>query len=138
MLCAAAALATAVSPASAATSAASSGPARVAVVDCFSEPQVRPGDFLIACGDGNNHLIGLQWSDWGDTSAKGSGFDSVNDCQPYCAAGRFHSYPVVVSLDRPQSWEKRPELKHFTRMQLTYTGDRPAHTEQHETYELWD
>ncbi|WSQ41123.1 hypothetical protein OG609_38060 [Streptomyces sp. NBC_01224] len=136
MLCAATALAAAVVPASA--SAGSPASAHAVAVDCFSQPQVRPGDFLIACGDGNNHLIGLQWSNWGHTSAVGRGLDAVNDCQPYCAAGRFHSYPVIVRLDRPDSWTKHPELKRFTRLQLTYTDSRPSQTPRNVTYKLWD
>ncbi|MFJ1547475.1 hypothetical protein [Streptomyces sp. NPDC088246] len=62
----------------------------------------------------------------------------MNDCQPFCAAGRFHSYPVIVRLDRPDSWKKQPELKRFTRLQLTYTGDRPSQTPRDVTYKLWD
>ncbi|WUJ18519.1 hypothetical protein OHS70_33110 [Streptomyces sp. NBC_00390] len=136
MLCAAAALATAGVPASA--SAVSPSPAHVVAVDCFWKPQVRPADFLLACGDGNNRLTELQWSSWGPTSAVARGLDVVNDCQPYCAAGKFHSYPVTVRLDRPATWKKHPELQHFSRMQLTYTDSRPAHTEREVTYKLWD
>lgn len=136
MLCAATALATAGVPAFAAP--ASPSPAHVVAVDCFSKSQVRPADFLLACGDGNNRLTGLQWSSWGTKSAVASGLDWVNDCQPYCAAGKFHSYPVTVRLDRPETWKKHPELQHFTRMQLTYTDGRPAQTEREVTYKLWD
>ncbi|MFE7358302.1 hypothetical protein ACFU8Q_35650 [Streptomyces sp. NPDC057543] len=136
MLCAAAALAAAAVPTSA--SARPASPARAVAVDCFSNSQVRPGDFLIACGDGNNRLITLRWTHWGPTSAVGSGLDAVNDCQPYCAAGKFHTYPVDVRLDRPQSWQKHPELQHFTRLQLVYTDSTPAQTDRVVTYKLWD
>jgi hypothetical protein len=68
----------------------------------------------------------------------GSGLDMVNDCQPYCAAGKFHSYPVTVRLDRPATWQKHPELQRFTRLQLVYTDGRPAQTEREVTYKLWD
>ncbi|AXE76272.1 hypothetical protein C5746_04090 [Streptomyces atratus] len=138
MLCAATALAAAVAPASASASAGSPAAAHAVVVDCFSNSQVRPGDFLLACGDGNNRLIELRWSTWGHTSAVGRGLDAVNDCQPFCAAGRFHSYPVIVRLDRPDSWKKHPELKRFTRLQLTYTDGRPSQTPRDVTYKLWD
>ncbi|MFJ1615209.1 hypothetical protein [Streptomyces sp. NPDC088249] len=136
MMCAAATLAAAAVPTSA--SARSSSPARTVAVDCFSASQVRPGDFLLACGDGNNRLISLRWTQWGPASAAGSGLDAVNDCQPYCAAGTFHSYPVKVRLDRPRSWENHPELQHFTRLQLTYTHSTPADTHRVVTYKLWD
>ncbi|MCX4791295.1 hypothetical protein OG369_35650 [Streptomyces sp. NBC_01221] len=136
MLCAAATLAVAAVPASA--SARPASPARAVAVDCFSNSQVRPGDFLIACGDGNNRLITLRWTQWGPMSAVGSGLDAVNDCQPYCAAGKFHTYPVEVRLDRPQSWQKHPDLQHFTRLQLVYTDSTPAQTHRVVTYKLWD
>ncbi|MFJ5723150.1 hypothetical protein [Streptomyces sp. NPDC093149] len=136
MLCAAVALAAAAVPTSA--SAKSPSHARAVAVDCFSNSQVRPGEFLIACGDGNNRLIALHWSKWGATSAVGSGLDAVNDCQPYCAAGKFHSYPVTVRLDRPKSWQRHPEVQQFTRLQLVYTGAKPAQTQQVVTYKLWD
>ncbi|MFF3956967.1 hypothetical protein ACFYY1_27670 [Streptomyces sp. NPDC001890] len=143
MLCAATALAAAVPvPASASTPASptteSRPSARVVAVDCFSNPQVRPGDFLLACGDGNNRLIDIQWSHWGSNSAVGRALDAVNDCDPYCAAGKFHTYPVIVRLDRPKSWTAHPELRQFTRLQLVYTEGRPAYTERVATHELWD
>ncbi|GGN79195.1 hypothetical protein GCM10011579_063300 [Streptomyces albiflavescens] len=136
LLCAAAALAGAFVPASA--SAESPAKAPVVAVDCFSKPQIRPGDFLLACGDGNNRLTALQWSHWGRTSAVGSGLDAVNDCLPYCAAGKFHTFPVTVRLDRPETWQKNPGLEHFTRLRLTYTDNRPPQLQQREvTYKLW-
>ncbi|MCX4870759.1 hypothetical protein OHU11_03230 [Streptomyces sp. NBC_00257] len=143
MLCAATALAAAIPlPASASASAPAatdSHPStRVVAVDCFSNPQVRPGDFLLACGDGNNRLIDIHWSHWGPTSAVGRALDAVNDCDPYCAAGKFHTYPVIVRLDRPETWKTDSGLRQFTRMQLVYTDGRPAHTERVVTHELWD
>ncbi|MFF3325047.1 hypothetical protein [Streptomyces sp. NPDC002889] len=135
-LCAATALAAAAVPASASTQ--SPSPARVVAVDCFSNSQVRPGDFLLACGDGNNRLTALRWSSWGPTSAVGSGLDLVNDCQPYCAAGKFRSYRVTVRLDRPATWKKHPELQHFTRLRLVYTDSKPPQTQREVTYKLWD
>ncbi|SFY20159.1 hypothetical protein OH786_32925 [Streptomyces atratus] len=143
MLCAAAAFAAAIPvPASASASAPASTESRPAdrtvAVDCFSEAQVRPGDFLLACGDGNNRLIDIHWSHWGPNSATGTALDAVNDCQPYCAAGKFHSYPVIVRLDRPKTWPSHPELRQFTRLHLVYTDGRPAYTERVMTHELWD
>ncbi|MGW3730038.1 hypothetical protein [Streptomyces sp. NPDC000851] len=108
------------------------------LVDCFWESQVRPADFILACGDGNSRLTALRWSHWHAGSAVAVGLNAVNDCRPYCAAGRFHSYPVVVRLDDPQPWEKRPELQRYSRMTLTYPGDRPERASRTETYSLWD
>ncbi|MGW2385602.1 hypothetical protein [Streptomyces sp. NPDC001658] len=108
------------------------------LVDCFWKPLVRPADFMLACGDGNSRLTSLTWSRWDADAAMARGRNVVNDCEPYCAAGTFHSYPVLVRLDRPGEWTKKPGLPHYTRMTLTYTDTRPERLERVETYPLWD
>ncbi|MFF9349394.1 hypothetical protein [Streptomyces sp. NPDC014734] len=127
------------SPAPSAGTATATSPssARAVAVDCLAHARVRPGDFLIACGDGNNRLVSLRWTHWGSRSAVGSGLDAVNDCVPYCAAGTFHTYPVEVRLDRPKDWQKHPELRQFTRLRLVYTDGTPAHAHQVTYYALW-
>ncbi|MGW2561748.1 hypothetical protein ACWCXB_21330 [Streptomyces sp. NPDC001514] len=138
VLVAATSLAAALVPASASVSAGSQPSENVVVIDCFSNPQVRPGEYLIACGDGNNGLTALKWSEWGRSSAKGSGLNYVNDCIPYCAAGKFHSYPVEVTLQRPEPWKKDPGQLRFTQLHIKFTTDsKPAHTPQEVTYKLW-
>ncbi|GGU70755.1 hypothetical protein GCM10010211_40560 [Streptomyces albospinus] len=136
MVCAGAALAAATAaPASAAT-----GPparARVAVIDCTGNAQVRPGQFMLACGDGNNVLTSLRWSQWQPQAAVAEGTDMVNDCKPYCAAGRFHGYPVHVRLQHPQLRSGHPGQWHFTQATLTYHGSRPADTAAVVTSRLW-
>lgn len=141
-LCAAAALPGAMGTSSAAPSAAhtvrqqSAGPV---LVDCFWHAHVRPTDFMIACGDGNSRLTSLRWSSWGTNTAVATGVNVVNDCKPYCAAGRFHAHPVIVRLDRPHPWKKNPRLEHYTRMSLSYTGSsRPAGFPRVVTYPLWN
>lgn len=128
LLCAAAALAAGTVPASAqgrAVSAASDPSDPVVVVTCASEPQVRPREYVLACGDGNNQLVRLHWDAWGPKHATATGTDMVNDCKPYCAAGRFHAYPVKVTLSRPQPWPGHPALRQFTAIRLLYTGEAP-------------
>ncbi|WP_330461397.1 hypothetical protein OIB37_33765 [Streptomyces sp. NBC_00820] len=108
------------------------------LVDCFWQRDIEPADFLLACGDGNSRLTGLRWTQWGRHSAVAEGVNVVNDCDPYCAAGRFHGYRVTVRLDRPEPWQKEPGVKHFTRMSLTYTDARPEGFRQVMTVPLWD
>ncbi|MDQ0994575.1 hypothetical protein [Streptomyces sp. V3I7] len=108
------------------------------LVDCFWRSNVRPNDFVLACGDGNSRLAGLHWSQWGPAGATAQGVNVVNDCKPYCAAGTFRSYPVTVRLDRPDTWKKDPGLTHFTRMSLTYSGGAPEGYSQVMTYPLWN
>ncbi|MCX4508841.1 MULTISPECIES: hypothetical protein [Streptomyces] len=134
---AAASLAVAVVPASASASTAQEPRGDVVVIDCFSKPQVRPSDFLIACGDGNSGLTQLKWTNWGQTTATGRGLNFVNDCKPYCAAGKFHSYPVEVTLEQPKPWPKDPGQQRYTQMRLVFTDGRPAHLAEDVTYKLW-
>lgn len=107
------------------------------LVDCFGHAQVRPGDFILACGDGNSRLLGLRWTQWGTNSATAEGINAVNDCKPYCAVGRFRQYPVVVRLDRPGSWTKHPQLQRYSRITLTFQGSRPDGSPLVVTYPLW-
>ncbi|MFD9391644.1 hypothetical protein ACFWBB_13205 [Streptomyces sp. NPDC060000] len=146
MLCAALGLTAAVGSASA-VPAASPATARAAavrqttkpvLVDCLWHAQVRPGDFILACGDGNSRLVSLHWDSWGAGSARATGVNVVNDCDPYCAAGHFHPYAVVVKLDRPQPWKKHPQVQHYSRITLTYLGDRPDQFGRAVTYPLWN
>ncbi|MEV4916576.1 hypothetical protein AB0K47_07160 [Streptomyces tirandamycinicus] len=111
---------------------------QVVVVDCFMKAQVRPSEFLIACGDGNSGLTELEWSSWGPRSAVASGTNVVNDCKPYCAAGTFRSYPVNVRLERPEAWEKDPGRQRYGQLHLSFPGSRPEHLPPEVTYKLWD
>lgn len=141
-LCAAAAFAAAMGTASATPATPSADHAAAhrsedpVLVDCFWKPQERPADFILACGDGNSRLTSLDWSRWDANSAVAKGRNVVNDCEPYCAAGTFRSYQVVVRLDRPEPWKEHPQLQHYTRMTLTYTDDRPERLAAVVTYPL--
>jgi hypothetical protein len=140
-VCAAASLAAVMGTASATPGASHTAERRQAppvLVDCFWHPDVRPADFVLACGDGNSRLVSLHWSHWNQNSAVARGVNMVNDCKPYCAAGKFHSYPVVVLLDHPQQWKKKPQLQHYSQMTLVYTHDRPEGYAHTVSYPLWN
>ncbi len=139
-ICAGAVLATAgaSAPAGGAVHAAQAARTRAVVVDCVEQPQVRPGRFIIACGDGNDVLTSLRWSHWRSAAALGSGQDMVNDCVPYCAAGHFHSYPVTVRLDRLRPWQGHPGQWHYTRLNVHYVAHTPAHIARDVTIQLWN
>ena len=64
---------------------------------------MRPHSIVIACGDGNLYLTGIHWRTWNAVTAAGSATAHQNDCTPYCAAGRFHTYPATVALSQPKS-----------------------------------
>ncbi|MFD3543169.1 hypothetical protein ACFWUQ_27240 [Streptomyces sp. NPDC058662] len=137
LLCAAAALVAAVIPASAQPRAVPApAPDPIVVVDCFAEAQVRPDEYLLACGDGNNRLVELRWSSWGPETATATGTDMVNDCSPNCAAGRFRAYPVTVTLSAPESWPDQPGTERYTMIRLVYTDTAPAPVAKDVSYKL--
>ncbi|MFI9611908.1 hypothetical protein ACIHCM_09485 [Streptomyces sp. NPDC052023] len=138
-LCAAAALVASLGTASGAP--ASAGAVQQAeepvLVDCFWRPAVRPDDFMLACGDGNSRLASLKWLRWDGDAAMARGVNWVNDCKPYCAAGRFQSYSVTVRLEDPKPWKKNPDMQQYGKISLTYTDGRPEGFPKVVTYPLW-
>ncbi|MEW2286107.1 hypothetical protein [Streptomyces sp. NPDC047841] len=114
------------------------GASQPVLVDCLFNRTVRPGDFILACGDGNSRLTGLHWTKWSPAGATAVGTNMVNDCKPYCAAGSFHAYPVTVRLEDTEPWKKHPDVQRFSRMSLTYQEGRPEGFKQVMTYPLWD
>lgn len=107
------------------------------LVTCFGRGLVMPPDFLLACGDGNDRLGGLYWSHWGSDYAVGTGYEEANDCDPYCAAGHFHSFPVKIRLSDPKPWTGDPNLRHFTKLTITYVDTEPSWPHD-PVRELWD
>ncbi|GDY28454.1 hypothetical protein [Gandjariella thermophila] len=138
VLLAAAALGAAVPSASAASPATSTAPAAAGtvLVNCEHRAEVRPANFLLACADGTLRLDGMRWTQWGPRAAVGTGQQVVNDCDPYCAAGHYHSYPVRVTLDTPRPWPGHPGLTHYTQLNVVYLAGRPAIDVSHT--DLWD
>ncbi|WP_406118478.1 hypothetical protein [Streptomyces sp. NBC_00989] len=108
------------------------------LVDCLWHPEVRPTDFMLACGDGNSRLTSLRWTSWNANSATATGINVVNDCKPYCAVGKFHSFPVTVRLDSAQTWKRHPQVRQYGEITLTYPGARPDKFQHTVTYPLWN
>jgi hypothetical protein len=111
-------------------SAASSAPGglfseRTVVINCQHRPQARPDSFTLACADGNSYLTKVSWTSWGPRLASGYGTEVSNDCQPYCAIGHFHSYPVLVVLWGNAALRGSPGTLRYTKITLIYTGARP-------------
>jgi hypothetical protein len=86
---------------------------------------VRPTGFTLTCADGNNYLVHLSWSSWSASSAEGTGADMVNNCTPYCAAGRFRSYPADVTFSRSEPVPGHPGQRYFSRVTLHFPAARP-------------
>jgi hypothetical protein len=100
-------------------------PAAVPKVYNCLHAQVRPGSFTLACADGNSSLTHLSWSSWTASSATGTGTQVINDCVPYCAAGKFRSYPARVTFWRSEPLPNHPGQRYFSRVTLRYPAARP-------------
>jgi hypothetical protein len=103
----------------AATSAPQAKP--VVLVNCSNAAQVKPSSFTLACADGNDFLTSLHWVSW-QSVAFGSGTEYVNDCIPTCVAGKTFSYPVLITLWRPQARPGHPGQTYFSRLTEIHTG----------------
>lgn len=57
----------------------------------------------------------------GQPFAAGRGTASINDCQPNCAAGYFHSYPVILLATGRQSCDGKPAYASTTYAFITQT-----------------
>jgi hypothetical protein len=85
----------------AAESGAVSHAATTRVLPCVGAPQVRPGKYVLACGDGNFYVTSLRWVRWSASVGIARGEATLNDCQPDCAAGHFHSTSAVLVFSDP-------------------------------------
>ena len=120
--------------------------AKTVVVNCQFKPQVRPTAMILTCADANDVLTGLHWVSWGTGAAFATGIEQINDCTPYCAAGKFINYPVLVDLWRAEPLPGHPGVLYFSRVTRVYTANRPplyfcngTHTcyPQTATFDLW-
>jgi hypothetical protein len=113
-------------PAASSSHQAAAAPAGVPEAFNCQHAQVKPGSLTLACADGNNYLAHLSWLSWTGSSASGTGTQEVNDCVPYCAAGKFRGYPADVVLWRSEPVPGHPSQRYFSRVTLLYPGARPS------------
>jgi hypothetical protein len=92
--------------------------------DCESKPLVEPAGVVLACGDGNYGLQGAHWTKWAPRDAVGAGTEYLNDCTPNCAEGRYHDYPVDVTLTGSDLVAQNEPFA-YTRLTFAYTANRP-------------
>jgi hypothetical protein len=109
--------------------------ADVVIVTCAGKGVMHPSTYIISCADANNYLKGMTWAFW-NSKAGGFGKDAVNNCVPSCAAGKFHSYPVNVSLYRVKDWPHHPGKHYFSRMTLNYTKAVPKGFHRKQVFDL--
>lgn len=75
----------------------------IALPNCLGKPEVRPKDVIVTCADANFRVGNIRWTGWGESFAAGLGTATINDCEPTCVAGHFHSYATVVIVNGSQT-----------------------------------
>ncbi|NKY89653.1 hypothetical protein [Nocardia veterana] len=69
------------------------------VIDCsFNKPAVRPQHLILACADLGAQVEQIVWRSWGPDQAQGDGVERDNTCDPNCAAGKFVTKPIHITL----------------------------------------
>jgi hypothetical protein len=102
------------------------------IIDRCDYPSAEPRWIIIACGDGNLQLGKLSWNRWNKRAATARGNAYANDCDPYCAAGDFHAYPVKLRAYRARQLGRGHYT--YTRLRVTYLGRRPTGARRVLTY----
>jgi hypothetical protein len=104
------------------------------VIACINKTQIRPGEYILPCGDGTAYLDHLNWAAWGSSSALASGTYTFDDCTPNCASGHGHSFGVLAVLWDVQPWPGHAGVRYFTRLTMIFTGHR-SYTVGGKTYQ---
>jgi hypothetical protein len=94
----------------------------IGVVGVEGDVGVRP-DELEVSADGT--LEGLKWSDWSDSTARGTGELRLRDCDPSCASGGIDTLEATVELSSPRLCGR---ATYFDRARITIAGGEPAPT----------
>ncbi|MEV0245490.1 hypothetical protein AB0H76_02750 [Nocardia sp. NPDC050712] len=73
----------------------------VRIVNCLSQPRIRPSEIVLTCADANMIIDRMVWDSWTDSGAFGRGMESRSVCHPDCASAPRQSFPVAVELSAP-------------------------------------
>jgi hypothetical protein len=77
-------------------SAAASPGADVAVLGCQGSLKVEPSEVVACSIDEPVKIDHVDWTGWGEDPAYGRGRAIINTCEPYCAAGNYHLFRVIL------------------------------------------
>ncbi|HZT45489.1 MAG TPA: hypothetical protein VFA24_04850 [Gaiellaceae bacterium] len=101
--------------------------AATVLTGCTHQPQVRPAKVVFACADFNFYATNLHWSRWSATEATGTGTGHQNDCRPNCAAGKFVTFRIAVTLTRPVTCVKG--RREFSKLAWRFTSKKLPHSD---------
>lgn len=96
--------------------------------------KIEPRSIMFACGDGGFYVRHLRWTGWYGKSARARGVYHMNDCDPSCAGGTFHTRRGTLIL-RYREWCPKIAKHVFRRAVITF--DRPWQGEKHESFHLF-
>jgi hypothetical protein len=92
------------------------------VVTCSGTAQERPSRYVLACADYGDYVAGVQWVSWKNV-AFGAGTEHIHGCYPSCAASNvWYTYPVLLTLWRPEARPGHTGERYFTRLTEIRTG----------------
>lgn len=89
------------------------------------------GTGLLGGSSARDERSGIHWTRWGKSRAFGTGFNQLNDCNPFCAAGHFHGYPVRIEMWQPRTLGG---ILVFTRLTIFYVRRRPPEASAYYTF----
>lgn len=93
------------------------------VVGNCRQSQVKPKEVILACADVNLYVDKISWHSFGGGTATGSGTYVENTCTPDCAAGKYKSYPVSLTLSNAKPcFDRRND---YRKMRVTFTAAAP-------------
>lgn len=79
--------------------------------NCVGSPEQRPDEISLACGDNNDVLQEITWTEWTPVSATGTATRVTNDCTPNCADGKTQkTEDVKVVLSNPYDTVSGPSF----------------------------
>ena len=86
------------------------------IADCVHRT-VKPRKVIATCGDAGVYAVVKRYGSWRAQQAWGSGRLHLNDCDPSCAEGTFHSYRATFRFHRVVDTRRGPL---FTRLGVTW------------------
>src|SRR5262245_443268 len=89
---------------------------------------IRPRYILFTCADGGFYMTQGEWTSWHRWRAAGTALFHMNDCDPSCAEGTFHTMRGRVVLHRRERCPGLHRHHHvFTRATITFDGRLLGH-----------
>ncbi|APT93117.1 hypothetical protein CPHO_09695 [Corynebacterium phocae] len=95
-----------------------------AILGCVATPNLEgPAEISLGCADNNYVLHDIEWSNWGADTATATAVATINDCDPFCAEGKFVDLPVTVTLGQREECGFNAKL--YSKLEVEFPGSQP-------------